>query len=48
MGGRGKGDKSRRRNHSAFAKPGSLDQFGKKIDQQRMSFTPYEQRGREL
>ncbi|GIO02353.1 hypothetical protein ABE137_18290 [Brevibacillus laterosporus] len=40
MGGRGKSDKSQRRNHNAVGKPGSLDQFGKKLDEKRMAVSP--------
>lgn len=37
MGGRGKTDKSERRNNHPPARPSDLDQFGKEADEKRMA-----------
>ncbi|WP_421616867.1 hypothetical protein ACAF76_014650 [Brevibacillus sp. TJ4] len=41
MAGRGKADKSERRNNHPAAKPSSLDQFGEARNEGRMSQSPH-------
>mgnify|MGYP007126043979 CR=1 FL=1 len=41
MAGRGKADKSERRNHHPAAKPSTLDQFGDDMKGKKMSQSPH-------